>query len=490
MKISLFTKPVEELQTEALVIGVYEKLDNLDFDKYNAISDGLLDELIKNKEFQGKFGKFSMLRLKGNIKRLVLVGLGKRDEFNLAKAREISGKTAVYVRDNNIKEFSFVLFDDLNPFDSAFSAVEGVRLALYYFTDFKTQNLDEIKKIERLTIIASGNNFIEIDNAIKESLVITDSVCYVRDLQNRPSNVVTPTYLANEAVSLAKKFSLKCIVFEKKDLKKFGMGGILAVNRGSDHPPKLIILEYNGGKETICLVGKGITFDSGGISLKSSKDMDDMKFDMSGGAIVLGIMQAAARLKLPYKIVGLIPSTENLPGGNAYKPGDIIKFHNGKTAEVIDTDAEGRLVLADALAYTKKFSPSAVVDFATLTGACVVSLGDVHTGLFSNDEAFANKLISAGEKTGELVWRLPIHDKYAEHIKSNIADLKNCGPRDAGAITAAMFLREFVDCKRWAHLDIAGTAYTKNGKDVLKPYGGTGIGVKLVVEMLKNLKNN
>lgn len=490
MKISLFTKPAEELQTEALVVGVYDKLDNLDFDKYNAISDGMLDELIKDKEFQGKFSKFSMLRLKGGIKRLVLVGLGKRSEFSLARAREISGKVGTFIRDNDIKEFSFVLFDDLNPFDSAYSAVEGIRLALYQFTDFKTQNLDEIKRIERLTIIASGNNFIEIDKAIKEALIITDSIYYVRDLQNRPSNVVTPTYLANEAVNLAEKFNLKCAVLEKEDMEKLGMGGILAVNRGSGHPPKLIILKYNGGKETVCLVGKGITFDSGGISLKASKDMDEMKFDMSGGAIVLGIIQAAARLKLPYQIVGLIPSTENLPGGNAYKPGDIVKFHNGKTAEIIDTDAEGRLILADALAYTKKFNPGAVVDFATLTGACVVSLGDIHTGLFSNDENFASKLISAGEKTGELVWRLPIHDKYAEYIKSNIADLKNCGPRDAGAITAAMFLKEFVDCKRWAHLDIAGTAYTKNNKDVLKPCGGTGVGVKIIVEMLKNLRDN
>ena len=488
MKTVLFTKSLESLKTEALVVGFYDNLNTVDFDKFDSISDGLVSNVVKNKYFDGKFGKIYMLSLKQDIKKLILVGLGKREDFSPNKAREAIGKAAVYARDNNIKELSLLLFDDLNPHDSAFCAVEGVRLALYQFIDFKTQGLDEIKKLEQLTLVASGNNLLEMDSAIKEALVITDSIYYVRDLQNKPSNVVTPTYLANEALRISKKFNLKCVVLEKKNMEKLNMGGILAVNRGSSHPPKFIILEYNGCKETVCLVGKGITFDSGGISLKSAQDMDEMKFDMSGGAIVLGIIQAAVRLKLPYRLIGIIPATENLPGGNAYKPGDIVKFYNGKTAEIINTDAEGRLILADALAYTKNYKPSTVIDFATLTGACVVSLGDVYTGLFSNSDELTSKLISAGEKSGEKLWRLPLHEKYLDYIKSNVADLKNCGPKEGGAITAAIFLKEFVDCKNWAHLDIAGTANTKSNKNVLNPIGGTGIGVKLIIQLLKDLK--
>ncbi|MBS3151793.1 leucyl aminopeptidase [Candidatus Woesearchaeota archaeon] len=488
MKTLLFTKELEDLKTEALVVGFYESFGNSDIDKYDVISDGLVNEVIKSKEFTGKFGKVLMLRLKGKLKRLVLVGLGKREEFGLDKAREISGKAAVYVRDQGIGEFSIVLFEDINPYDAAYCVVEGVKLSLYQFNDFKTQGLDDIKKVDQFTLVANGNNFVEIDNAIRKALVITDAVYYVRDLQNKPSNVVTPSYLAEEAKRIAARFKFKCTVLETKDMKKLGMGGMLAVSRGSDHLPKFIIFEYNGGKETFCFVGKGITFDSGGISLKPSQDMDDMKFDMSGGAVIFGLMIAVSQLKLPYRVVGLVPATENLPGGNAYKPGDIIKFHNGKTAEIINTDAEGRLVLGDALAYSKRFNPNAVIDFATLTGACVVSLGNLYAGLFSNSDEFSSKLVKAGENSGELIWRMPLHDKYKEHVKSNVADIKNSGSRDAGAITAAVFLKEFVECKKWAHIDIAGTAYTKNNKDVLSPYGGTGFGVRLIMKLLEDWK--
>ncbi len=488
MKIALFTRELDDLKTEALVLGFYENLDTGDIDRYSVISDGLLEEAVRDKDFTGKFGKIFMLRLKGKVKRLILVGLGKREEFDIHKAREAAGKAAVYVRDQGVKELSFNLFEDFNPSDGAYAIVEGVKLALYQFNDFKTQGLEDLKKINQFTLVASGNNFVDVDKSIKKALTVVDSVYYVRDLQNKPSNVVTPTYLANEAKKIAIKFKIKCTVLEKNDMERLGMGGILAVSRGSDHPPKFIILEYEGGKETICFVGKGVTFDSGGISIKPSQDMDEMKFDMSGGASVLGIMQLAVGLKLPYRIIGLIPTTENLPGGNAYKPGDIIKFHNGKTSEIINTDAEGRLILADALSYSKRFNPKAVIDFATLTGACVVSLGDLYTGLFSNSDELANKLLKAGDLSGELVWRLPLNSKYFEYVKSNVADIKNAGPRYAGAITAAIFLKEFVDCKQWAHLDIAGTAWTTKNGNVLNPCGGTGVGVRLALQLLENWK--
>ncbi|MBS3167615.1 leucyl aminopeptidase [Candidatus Woesearchaeota archaeon] len=484
MKVVLFTKDPGELNTEALVVGLYEEMHKDDLGVYNVISEGLVGDLVNDKEFTGKFCKISMLRLKGKIKRLVLVGLGKEKEFNVNKARQVIAKVAVYLRDNSIKEFSLVLFEDLRPYNAAYCSVEAVKLALYNFNHFKTQGLEDLNKVEQFTLIANANNFMEIDEGIRDALIISDSVCYVRDLQNKPSNVVTPSYLANEAKRIARRNKLKCIVYDKNDIEKIGMGGMIAVSKGSGHEPKFIVLEYMGGKETICFVGKGVTFDSGGISIKPSAAMDEMKFDMSGGAVVLGLIEAAARLKLPYHLVGLIPTVENLPGGNAYKPGDIIKHYNGKTSEIINTDAEGRLILADALAYSKNFKPKAVIDFATLTGACVISLGDIFTGMFSTDDELAQKLTIAGEKTGEEVWRLPLHDKYKEYIKSNVADLKNCGPRDGGAITAAMFLKEFVDCKKWVHLDIAGTAWTTKSEP-LNPVGGTGVGVRLAIQLLK-----
>ncbi len=488
MRTVLFTKDLESLKTAALVVGVYEGANFEDVEKYEALSSGLVSELVRDKELTGKFGKILMLRLKGDIKKLIFLGLGKKEEFTIHKARELAGKSAVYLRDLGIKEFALELFEDLLPYDVTFAVMEGVRASLYTFNDYKTQKRDEVQTVEQFTLVASAPNFMEIDEAIKESLVVLDTLYYVRDLQNKPSNLVTPTYLATEAKKIAQKYGLTCKILEKKDMEKLGMGGILAVNKGSSHPPKFIVLEYRGGKETICFVGKGITFDSGGISLKSAKNMDEMKFDMSGGAVVLGILQAAARLKLPYKIIGLVPTTENLPGGNAYKPGDIITFSNGKTSEIINTDAEGRLILADALVYSKQFNPIAVLDFATLTGACVVSLGEFFTGVFSNDTLLFDKINLAGEKVDEQVWRLPLSEKYKDYIKSNVADIKNCGPSEGGAITAALFLQEFVDCKKWAHLDIAGTAYTSNNKDVLKPMGGTGVGLRLALQLLKDWK--
>ncbi len=486
MKISLFTKDLDNLATGALFLGLFENLEVSNTDFYDEISENLFSLVLKEKEFVPAFGKIYMLRLKGKIKRLILLGLGKKEKFDLNKAREAAGRAAVFAREHNIKDFGLVLFEDMNPYDAAYAAVEGVKLSLYNFLEFKKQNLDEAMNVDRLTIVSDGNNFIDVDRAIRKAIIICDAVSFTRDLQNRPSNFATPTHIADNAKKLARDLPrVKCRILEKNEIRKLGMGGLIAVNQGSSHPPKFIILEYNGGKNTVCFVGKGITFDSGGISIKPSARMDEMKFDMSGGAVVLGIIYAAARLKLPFRIIGLVPATENLPGGNAYKPGDIVKFYNGKTAEILNTDAEGRLVLADALAYSKNFNPSAVVDFATLTGACVVSLADVYAGLFTNDNLLCEKLTAAGERTGEILWRLPLHEKYKEQIKSSVADIKNCGPREGGAISAAIFLNEFAECRKWAHIDIAGTAYTDG--NVLNPKGGTGFGVRLGIEFLESI---
>ncbi len=479
LKTALFTKDVQELTADALVLGFFEGVALPDVERYHSLFDGLLSEVIRSGEFTGKSGKHILIRCKGKIKRLYLVGLGNKEKFSLETVRETVGKAAQTLREAGVKHFALQFFDHLDPYETAAATVEALHLALYTFTEYKS-NQEEAQIIDQVTFVGHREYFRSYDRGIKRGLIVSEAVNYVRDLQNKPCNVVTPEYLAAEAIKLAKKFKLKCTVLEKKDMEKLGMGGLLAVSRGSSHAPKFIVLEYFGGKETMCFVGKGITFDTGGISLKPAKDMDEMKFDMSGGASVLGIMQVATRFQFPYHLVGIIPTTDNVPGSKSYKPGEIIRFSNGKTAEVVDTDAEGRLILADALVYTKRFKPSIVVDLATLTGACVVSLGDGCSGLFSTDDELTKRFTAAGEKTGEYVWHLPLFDHYKSYIKSTVADLKNAGPRDAGSITAALFLKEFVECKRWVHLDIAGTAWTKAG--------GTGVGVRLITQLLEDWK--
>ena len=488
MKVSLFTKTLEELNTEGLIIGLYEDVLN-EAEQLNNLTNNAITEIIKQKEFTGKLKQITLIRTNSAIKKIILIGLGKRDEFNTKKARESIAKAAVYARENGIKELSIYQLHDLHPYEGTVSTIEGAKLALYNFKQHKTQNLEEIKEIQKLTIVADKNNFLEVDKAIRETIIIIDAVYLARDLGNNPGNVATPTYLAQKSIEMAKTTEIKCTILEVKDMKKLGMGGILAVNKGSEHPAKFIILEYEGGKNgTICLVGKGITFDSGGISIKPSAAMEEMKFDMCGGAAVIGILQAASRLKLPYRIIGLVPSTENLPSGKAYKPGDIIKMHNGKTVDIENTDAEGRMILADALSYSKKYNPDVIIDYATLTGACVVALGEECSGLFTQDDELAKQLTEAGEKTTERLWRLPLWDEYKELIKSPYADMKNCGPRYGGAITAAIFLKEFVNTKKWAHLDIAGTAWVTKNNNPLKPIGATGEGIRLTIEFLKNWK--
>ena len=310
-----------------------------------------------------------------------------------------------------------------------------------------------------------------------------------RDLVNGPSNQVTPTLLAEKAEKISKEHGMELQVLEVSQAEAMGMGAFVAVAKGSQEPAKFIVLEYNKGKgfDTIALVGKGITFDSGGISLKPSEGMERMKDDMSGAAAVLGTMEAAARLQLPLHLVGIIPATENLPSGKAYKPGDVLKTLSGQTVEVISTDAEGRLVLCDALAYSLRYQPKAILDLATLTGACVVALGDYVTGLMGNDEALFKRVEEASAKTGEKVWRLPLWDEYFDYLKSDTADFRNVGTRAAGAIIGGIFLSKFVEKTPWVHLDIAGPSNIEKERPYI-PRGGTGVGVRLLVQMLRDWK--
>jgi leucyl aminopeptidase len=320
------------------------------------------------------------------------------------------------------------------------------------------------------------------EGALQQGLAIAHGMNLAKDLGNLPPNICTPTYLAQQAMSLAKTYKLKATILEEKDMEKLGMGSLLSVSRGSRQPAKLIALEYRGlakMERPIVLVGKGVTFDTGGISLKPASEMDEMKYDMCGAASVLGTLSAIAQMKLPINVVGIIPTTENMPGGNATKPGDIVTSMSGQTIEILNTDAEGRLILCDALTYAERYQPEVVIDIATLTGACVIALGHVASGLLSNDDKLAHELMQASEQSVDRAWHLPLWDDYQEQLKSNFADIANIGGRAGGTITAACFLSRFTKKYRWAHLDIAGTAW-KSGKDK----GATGRPVPLLTQFL------
>jgi leucyl aminopeptidase len=420
--------------------------------------------------FKGKDGDFI---LKSNV---LYAGLGKKEEFNDEKARRIASSAGLFLRDRNYTAFSIV------PFSGKIEATtEGMMLGLYQFLEFKTQKLDEIKKVEEITIVGNASDQEKFERTKK----IAEFVYMVRDLQNNPGNVATPAYLAEKAKDLAKKYKLTCTVFDKHEMEKKNMRGILSVSKGSTQDPRLIVLEYVPKKvlKKICLVGKGVCFDSGGISLKPGDKMEEMKFDMSGAAAVMGCISAIAEFQLPYHVIAIAPCVENLPDGNSYKPGDIVKFMNGKTAEIVNTDAEGRVILGDALHYAALAKPDYIIDFATLTGACVVALGHYHAGIMGTDKDLIDNLFDAGQRTGEKLWELPLTDEYFDPIKSVIADFKNVGDGSAGTLTAAMFLKEFVGDYKWAHIDIAGTAWVT--KDFpYRPVGGTGFGVRLIVDWL------
>ena len=362
-------------------------------------------------------------------------------------------------------------------------------MSLYKFEKYKSKKENNTPD---LTILVSKSE--KISKAIKIAEIVSDGAIYTKNIANLPPNECMPATLANFARIISKKNNMKCNVISKNDLKKKGFGGITAVGQGSKNEPKLIILEYNHGSQNekpIVLVGKAVTFDTGGISLKPGEKMDEMKFDKCGGCTVIGIMKAVSELKLPINVVGIIPSVENMPGGESYKPGDIIKLYSGKTAEILNTDAEGRLILADALSYgEKQYSPKVIIDFATLTGACIIALGTNIAGMISNNDKLTQKITESSKRTTEEVWELPLNDDYMDMIKSDVADMKNVGiGRAAGTITAAAFLRNAIENTPWVHIDIAGVAWTQVGtKD--KPYnpkGATGFGVRLILDYLQNI---
>ncbi|MFO7680994.1 MAG: leucyl aminopeptidase [Chloroflexota bacterium] len=452
--------------------------------------NGAISELIASGDLTGKAGEVAVLYPRGLIpaKRVLVAGMGERENYDLEGVRQTAAAAMQRARDLNAKEVATIVHGagiaGLPAAAAAQATVEGSLLALY------TYDKKENEGITGLTLVEfDESKLADIEQGMNRATAVVAGATLARDLVNMPPNVATPKKLAETATQIAETYNMGLIVGGRKWAAKHNMGAFLAVAQGAGFPPKFIVLEHNGDREdlpTIVLVGKGITFDTGGISIKPSADMGAMKSDMGGAAAVLGAMKTVGMLDLPLRVIGITPCTENMPDAQAYRPADVVKASNGKTIEIISTDAEGRLVLADALVYAQKYEPDAVIDLATLTGACVVALGaGMAAGLFSSSDALRDKLLAASEATHERLWPLPLWDDYQKAIKSDVADMKNSGGRMGGVATSAIFLKQFVAYDAWAHLDIAGMAL-KDKPEGYVTKGGTGFGVRLLVDLLQN----
>jgi leucyl aminopeptidase len=478
----------ERIRAGCIIVGVFEprKLTPAGA-ALDRATRGQLSAAIKRGDMEGKPGTTLMLQHMPRVAaaRVLLVGLGRERDFEDGKFRDAVTKAIATLKHTGVTEAVLCLSAGVKERDVAWRAAQAAIAATdatYRFDRMKSKR-EPARGVRHVTLLVGERGDLASGHAgLMQGAAIAQGMSLAKDLGNLPGNVCTPTYLAQAARDLAKQHKLVVQVLERKDMEKLGMGSLLSVARGSREPPKLIVLKYDGGPrgaKPYALVGKGVTFDTGGISLKPAPEMDEMKFDMCGAASVLGTLRAVAELKLPLNVVGVIPATENMPGGAATKPGDIVTSMSGQTVEILNTDAEGRLILCDALTYTERFEPRAVVDIATLTGACVIALGHVASGLFSNDDALAQDLLAAGQTTRDRAWHLPLWDDYQEQLKSNFADFANIGGRPAGSVTAACFLARFTKKFKWAHLDIAGIAWKSGAAK-----GATGRPVPLLTQFL------
>jgi leucyl aminopeptidase len=448
---------------------------------------GALGRLFAAGDFTGKRDETAVLYPTGEVARILLIGLGKPEDVsptNLRRAAALAGKRA---RSLGVPRAAYHLPTEsrrsVSVATAAQMAAEGLAQGAWQYTDMKRPPEERRPALERVELLASEDaDAMEAGHRVGAALGAGQTVA--RGIQVLPGNVCTPTYVAGAAQELAERHGFQVTVLDKAAIAREKLGALLAVAQGSAEEPRFIVLEYKGGTDApVVLVGKGVTFDTGGISIKPAQNMEDMKYDMSGAAAVLGTFEVLGRLKPPVHVVGLIPSTENMPSGTAVKPGDVITSHLGKTIEVINTDAEGRLILCDALSWARRYHPACVLDIATLTGAVVVALGHTAAGVMGTDEPLIEEIRAAGDRAGERVWPLPLWDEYRDLMKSDIADVKNAGGRPAGSISAGWFLREFVEGFPWAHLDIAGTAYTDR-EDPTRVKGPTGMGVRLFSEFI------
>jgi leucyl aminopeptidase len=483
-------------KTACLVLGAFiGKLGTPALAELDQILEGAITRAAREKEFTGKQGQTLLLHSGKRLaaERILLVGLGKEKGAGDERLRQGVATATTFLQGRQISTFTVSLpsfsLREAGMAAKAQAAAEGIALAAYRFDRYRTEKREELppELKEVWLLIETQKNLREVEAGVETARCICRGVALARDLVNEPGNVKSPEFLAGRATAVADEVGLKCSVLGKMELEKEGFGALLGVAQGSVREPRLIVLEYHGGNrdaQPIALIGKGVVFDAGGISLKPAEKMDEMKMDMAGGATVLGTLLAAALLKLPVNLVGIIPAVENLPSGSAIRPGDILTSLSGRTIEVLNTDAEGRLILADALTFAARFKPRVVIDLATLTGACVIALGHHATAALGNHTGLIRQLLRAGEESGERLWQLPLWDDYAAQIKSEIADVKNIGGRAAGTITAAAFLQKFAEDFTWAHLDIAGTAWEEKGRHYL-PKGGTGVGVRLLIHYLR-----
>lgn len=501
MKIKINQGNVTESKADAVVLFCYEDelMPSRTVAEFNTSSGNLIRKMIDAGDITGKAKDIHVIFMPEakNAKRIILVGLGKKNETDLEKVR---GAYALAAQKARSMKWAFVATTpdmtglDIPAEEIAGAVVEGMKLGLYQFTAFKTEERENIHNIDELTIWSEEKKALnKVKQAVMDAEHVADAVIFARNLVSMPSNEMTPKDMAREALAIGKKHkNIAVTVLNEKQMKRLGMNALLGVTRGSREEAQFIIMDYQGKNKKeppVVLVGKGLTFDSGGISIKPAENMEEMKTDMAGGAAVMGAIMAAADLKIPRRIIGLIPATENMPGGLAYKPGDVLKTLSGLTVEVISTDAEGRLILADALTYAKRFKPAAVIDLATLTGACIVALGENVIGMMGTDQKLKDRLKKASVMTGEKLWELPLWDDYYEAIKSDIADLKNVGGRPAGTMTAGAFLSKFAADYPWVHLDIAGPSWLKKDKPYI-PKGASGVGVRLLIQMLKSWSDN
>ncbi len=480
------------VRTGALVVPVFTGGELSSAAKaLDDVLGGAISDVLASEEIKGKLADLALLHAKDKpFHRVLLVGLGERAKFEPSHLARYAGAAVRYLGRRNVESIALALPDEAKGNETACASftVEGA-ISGSFQTGIYQEKPEKRIAIESVTILANGFDPKAIKAGVERGTVLGEAVNFARRLAVTPANDMTPTILADEAVKGAKDAGIEIEVFDEARIRKEGMGSFLSVAQGSVQPPKFIVMKYTGdpgSKELLALVGKGITFDTGGISLKPPERMEEMKYDMSGGAGVIATMWALGKLKPKLNVVGLVPATENMPGGKATKPGDIVKAMNGKTIEVINTDAEGRLILADALVYANRLGATKIVDTATLTGACVIALGHAASAAVGTNDAFTNEFLAAAKPTGERYWHMPLYDEYASAMKSDIADLKNTGGRPAGTLTAAAFLRAFVDETPWLHLDIAGTAYLDN-ESAWQAKGPTGTPVRALVSFVETL---
>ncbi len=499
MEIKAIAGDIVKIEAGAIILYLFEETEYLNGDlaAIDNTLDGAISRLISQGEITGKLNEVTVIHSLGKIPaaRVVITGLGKKHELSRDRVRRTVAETCRHLRQKRIDTLASaapgVGIADITLEQSAQAVTEGAVLGVYSFRRHMTKKAESGEIKELGLVEADETKLFNVERGCHKGRVLAEATNLARDMVNEPANFMGPGHMAEVAARLAKTHQLELSVLERKQMQELGMGGLLGVAQGSRQPPKFIILRYQGrdsGEVDLALVGKAITFDSGGISIKPSEKMEEMKGDMAGGAAVIAAMSAIAQLEPRTNVAAIVPAAENLPDGNALKPGDILTAMNGKTIEIISTDAEGRLILADALAYANKLGARFVVDVATLTGAMMVALGDIYSGVFGNNQGLIDKVITAGAEAGELIWQMPMHDGYKEQLKSDVADIKNVGSRWGGAITAAQFLAEFVGDTPWVHLDIAGTSLSGKQQGYY-PKGATGVPVRTLVNFVLSLTN-